>query len=704
MNRTAPPSPPESQRRLADLLATGSFAEAEAAAAQLRGQFPEHAEYARLHGLALFQLGRKDEALAALKDATQHAPDHLEAACNLATVMTECDQVNGAIELLRATLKKAPGHPAILLTLGNALMNAARYAQARESYAMATHGAPEHPGLRLNLAAAEMELGHLDQAVQHVNEALQLEPRFDGAYELLGMVRRAQGRRDEAAQAFLHAEQLSPENPRYPLQAGLALDDNAQLEQAAAAYARALRLDASSYMALSQLVFARRRLCDWVDLAELSARLHRAVAEQRPGITPFSFLAETATPAEQLRCASTFAAQTEAQTDGLRRQLNFSYPSVKAAAPCRIGFVSHGFGEHPIGRAIVGVIEALQGDDVEVHLFATTPDDGGTVRRRLGHAANIHDTANLSPANLATRIHAQDIEILIDLRSSGSGANVDLFELQPAPIQANWLGFPASSGAPWMDYLIADPVALPATMRKHVSEKVVRLPRCFLPCDPTVDVAATPSRHECGLPERGTVFASFNSGYKIDPATFARYMLILQHVPASVLWLQTGAGKADQRLRHAAQALDVDPTRLVFMPSLPHADYLARYAHVDLFLDTHPYNAQASAIDALRAGCPMLTLAGKTLNGRMGASLLFHAGLPELIAEDEESFVSLGVQLGNDRHALDVLRQHLQQQRGAHALFDVQGFALDLKRAIQGMSARHRIGRPAADIDLGALL
>ena len=193
MNRTA--SPPDSRQRIADLLERGAIVEAEMAAAELRARFPGDAEYARMHGLALFQLGRKDEALAALKRATELAPGQVDAFCNLATVMVESGQANAAIELLRNTLKKSPGNPAVLLTLGNALMSAARYAQARESYAMATHGAPEHPGLRLNLAAAELELGNTDQAIKHIEEALHLDSTFDVAYELLGMVYRAQGRR-----------------------------------------------------------------------------------------------------------------------------------------------------------------------------------------------------------------------------------------------------------------------------------------------------------------------------------------------------------------------------------------------------------------------------------------------------------------------------------------------------------------------------
>jgi predicted O-linked N-acetylglucosamine transferase (SPINDLY family) len=177
-------------------------------------------------------------------------------------------------------------------------------------------------------------------------------------------------------------------------------------------------------------------------------------------------------------------------------------------------------------------------------------------------------------------------------------------------------------------------------------------------------------------------------------------MLILQQVPGSVLWLLTGPADADERLRQAARSLDVAPDRLIFMPRLPYAEYLARYAHVDLFLDTLPINARAIASDALWAGCPVLTRTGDTMASRSVTSLLHHLDLPELGVTDNASFIGMATELGNDPPALAVLRQHLAQQRGKSPLFDVRGFAADFRRAALAISARYRIGRPPADFDL----
>ncbi|WP_266169321.1 tetratricopeptide repeat protein [Dyella subtropica] len=688
------------QHQLARLLDRGDAHEAEQLAARSRTDFPHDGEIARLHGLALMQLGRRTDAREALQNADQLAPDSVEVQCNFASLQMEEGDIDGAIERLRAALRRHPGHAAILLVLGNALMAAARYTQARESYAMATHGAPQHAGLRLNLAAAELELGHIEQASQHVDEALQLAPQFDGAHALRARVLQAQGRLHEAAEAWLHAEKLAPENPHYPFHAGMLLDDAGDLPQAAAAFERALRLDAASGAALGMLVFAKRRLYDWPGLDELSAHLQRAVADGREGITPFAFLAEDASAIEQRRCASTFAAGIEKHTAPLRKERSFTHNVPKAGAPMRIGFVSNGFGERPIGQLTVALLEQLGDGLLDVHLFCMAPSDGGPIRRRLEASTTIHDVAHLGPAELARHIHQTGIEILFDLRSFGSGANSDLFEFRPAPVQVNWLAYPCTSGAAWTDYLLTDAVALPATLRDAFSEKIVRLPRCAQPIDDTQPIGVPPPRAACGLPEQGTVFASFNGNHKLNPAAFARFMLILQQVPASVLWLISGPDGADDRLRAAATAMDVDPKRLVFMPRLPQAEHLARLTHADLFLDTLPCNAQSTASDALWAGCPVLTWVGQTLAGRQCASLLYHAGLSELVTDDEESFIAMTIQLGNDREALTTLRQHLQQRRAQHTLFDMKGFAADFRRAIQAMGARYRIGRPPIDLDL----
>jgi predicted O-linked N-acetylglucosamine transferase (SPINDLY family) len=698
MNAIAQPELDALLERLTTLLEVSDYAQAAHLAEQALPQHPASAELVRLQSIALRQLGQRDEARQALLRAEQLSPETLEIQCNLASLETAEGQADQAIERMRAALRRSPGHPMILLILGNALMAAARYAQARESFAMATHGAPAHPGLRLNLAAVELELDHPEQAAVHAEEALQIAPRMGAGYAMLGHTHRVRRQYAEAARAYLRAEQLEPGQSEHAYHAGLMLNALDRLDDAQAALARAVRLDPTNGPALSQRVFALRRLCDWRELESLSERLRNGVAASMPGIAPFAFLLEDATPAEQRRCAETFTATIEQQMAPLRRQLALSHSAPAADAPIRIGFVSNGFGEHPIGSLTVALFEALKRSELEVHLYATAPADSGPLHRRLQAATRFHQVDALGQAALAQQIHSDGIEVLVDLGVYGDGSNAELFALRPAPLQLNWLGYPGTSGAPWIDYLLADTVLVPDRLREAYSEKLVRLPRCYQPSDIHRTIPEAPSREACGLPASGTVFACFNASHKITPQAFARFMAILTRSPDSVLWLLSGPQEVDRRLREQARLAGVAEERLIFMPKLAQPDYLARYQRVDLFLDTLPYNAHATASDALWAGCPVLTCIGESFAGRLAASLLLHAGLPELVAEDEPAFVAMAVHLGSHHEALQLLRHHLVQRSAD--LFDMDGYASDFQRAIQAMVARRRSEQPAADIDL----
>ena len=685
--------------RLAHLLRQGASGDAETVAARARQNFPLSGELVRLHGIALLQLGRRQEGVAALHRAAELAPDSVEVQCNLANAALEDGRPEAAIERLNAALARKPGHPVVLQVLGVALMVAARHEEARETFAWALRASPQHPGLRLNLAEAELQLGDTAQALAHVREVLELAPRLDAAHALLGHVLQAQGHSAEAARAWLEAERLAPREPRHAFQAARMLEETGQLAEAADAYARALQLAPHSGAALSRLACLRRRLADWREQDSLTVRLRQVVETGRHGIVPFVLPLEPLDRALQRKAMETFTHIIEQQLAPLREQLAFTLHRPAPDAPIRVGLLSDGFGEHPIGRVVVCLVEALAAlGGLELHLFATTPDDGGQVRQRLAAAAPLHPLETLPPPQVAERIHAQAIEVLFDLTGYGTHTNADVLALRPAPVQVNWLAFPGTAGAPWMDYILADTVVLPAAHRGDYSEKTLSLPRCFLPVDANA-VTSAPTRTECGLPASGMVFACFNATATINPEAFERFMRILRGVPGSVLWLRAGPPGAAERLQAAAASLGVAPERLVFLPDLPHADDLARYGLVDLCLDTLPCSARITAADALSTGCPLLTCAGQTFAGRIAASLLHHAHLPELVADDPDAFVAMAIELGRDRTALTAIRTHLASLRTRSPLFDLAAFAADFRRVVQTIGTRYRIGRPPIDLD-----
>ena len=534
------------------------------------------------------------------------------------------------------------------------------------------------------LADLELEAGDIAAGEQAARRALQLRPNHPEALARLGRVAWMAGAHADAAKLLGQASALAPQHPGIALWLGHALEDADDAEGAAAAYRRAHALMPDEPYIAAQRLAWQRRLCDWQDVDTLAAQVRAALAAGHGAVEPLAFLSEDASAGEQLACARARAALIAASVRPLPAV------TVRARGPLRVGFLSNGFGAHPTGLLTVALLEHLRHDPaLQLHLFALNRADGSGIRERLQSATRLHEVAALRHADIAARIRAQGIDLLFDLRGWGGGGTPEVLAMRPAPLQLNWLAYPGTSGARWLDAVVADEFVLPAALEPHFSERVLRLPRAFQPSDNTRTLEPSPSRAECGLPEHGVVFCCFNNSYKLNPRSMGRAFAVLQAVPGSVLWLLSGPGQADARLRTAAQAAGLDPARLVFMAKLPHPQYLARYPLADLFLDTHPYNAHTTASDALWAGCPVLTCPGDTFAARVAGSLNHHLGLARMNVADDAAFIATASALGNDPAALASLRAELAQARDRSGLFDMAGFARDLSALLQRLAGEH---------------
>ena len=531
------------------------------------------------------------------------------------------------------------------------------------------------------LADLELEAGDIAAGEQAARRALQLRPNHPEALARLGRVAWMAGAHADAATLLGQASALAPEHPGIALWLGHALEDANDAEGASAAYRRAHALMPDEPYIAAQRLAWQRRLCDWQDVDALADQVRGALVSGQGVVEPFAFLSEDASAAEQLACARARAAAVAASVRPLPPA------KLRERGPLRVGFLSNGFGAHPTGLLTVALLEQMSRDPaLQLHLFALNADDGSRIRQRLQAATRLHDVVGLRHADTAARIRAQGIDLLLDLRGWGGGGTPEVLAMRPAPLQLNWLAYPGTSGASWLDAVIADDFALPSSLEPHYSERVLRLPRAFQPSDNTRVLEPAPDRAACGLPAQGRVFCCFNNSYKLNPRSMGRAFAVLQAVPDSVLWLLSGPGQADARLRSAAKAAGLDPARLVFMAKLPHPQYLARYQLADLFLDTNPYNAHTTASDALWAGCPVLTCPGATFAARVAGSLNHHLGLEHMNVADDAVFVATASALGNDPAALAALRAELAQARERSGLFDMTAFARDLSSLLQQLA------------------
>ncbi len=586
---------------------------------------------------------------------------------------------------------------------------------------LASH--PAHPFVHVaafNLGVALGSRADPVGAEAAYRQAIAGQPGFLEAHLNLGSQLEAQGRRVEAIatwQAVLTTGLADAPDKAALLRhllnnLGRALELERELESAEAMLARSLRLDPAQPDVIQHWVHLRQRQCRWPvqqPFADVS------LAEIVRGTSPLAMLAGSAEPALQLYRAAVFVQQKV--LPGLPAALQAAGPfaqprplparppapatagqstaaqstaarveAVATSAPVRklrIGYLSSDFCQHAVSLLTVELIERHDRDRVEVTAFSWSRDDGSAVRNRIRNAVAAYVPIGAHDDEAAAQeIRARGIDVLIDLQGLTSGARPGILARRPAPLQLTWLGFPGTTGLPGVDGVIADRFVLPEALTPYFSETPLYLPHSFQPSDSTRVVGAAPTRAEVGLPASGVVYCSFNNNYKFDAPVFARWLRILGAVPGSVLWLLADNRWAEANLRAAARAGGIDPQRLVFAARIAPEAYLARYRAADLFLDTWPFNAGATASDALWAGLPLLTCPGRTFASRMAGSLLNTLGLPELIADDPDDYERRAIAFGQDPARLRAVRERLASARETSPLFDIQSMARDLEAAL----------------------
>ncbi len=687
------------------LLHAGRIDQARHRLQALAKQHPADAEAPRLLGVIALQAGDVDGAEEALAEALRRQPEATAVLCTLGAVARARGNVDHALHRYREALAIDPACAPAHNNLAGLLFERNLLAEACSHYQAALNTETGHVPARSNLAACLLQLDRGSDALAQAQRAVLDGPGYPPGWLALAQVQLAFGADQPALEAFERAIALGLGSADAWYGRAQALDELRRWPEAILACDQSLALDAGHAAAASLAQYLRRQLCRHDDLPSGQQRLFELLDKGVPGVAPFALLSEQSTPAQQRRAAEIVAAELAARV-GSEADSQPALPALRTVdssnGRIRVGFVSSGFGQHPTAILIAELIERLGDTAIEAIGYSTTADDGGPLRRRLDQAfAQLHDLSSISHAAMAQRIRADAPQVLIDLRGWGGGSAADVFARRPAPIQVNWLAYPGTSGAPWIDYLIADPYVIPEHERRHYSEAVVRLPRCFQPSDSTRTVGEPPPRSALGLAEHDVVYVCFNNSYKYSPESVARWWRIMQQVPESVLWLLAGKHpEVQQQLRTLARRAGIEPARLVFLAKQPHEAYLACYRHADLFLDTTPYNAHTTASDALWVGCPLLTRPGRTFASRVAGSLNHCLGLDELNAADDDTFVATAVMLGRDDVARRELRQRLLHARNASPLFDIAGFAHDFETVLLRMVQQHQRGLAPADFDL----
>ena len=574
---------------------------------------------------------------------------------------------------------------------------------AIDAYGHALKSTPGNYQALANRGIAFKLLGRIDEAVTSCRKCVAINPRYADGWNNLGIALMSADLADEAIIAYRKAVDLDPKFYQSWSNLGIVLAARGILDEAIACFRKALSLEPEYTEALVQFIFRSQSICQWDNLDAPLQCLVRQIGNGTGQINPFALLSICRDPEELLLSARKYAERIE----GVVKNLSFPKFEIYRVSKfddqrLRIGYLSNDFHQHATTYLSAQLFESHDRSRFEVHAYSYGPDDGSPLRRRLQEGfEHFHEVRHESLINTAKQIYQDGIDVLVDLKGYTLGARTEIMAMRPAQVQVNFLGYPGTMGAEFIDYIIADRFVVPTAEEGSYSEAIVFMPVSYQVNDAHRKIDDTyPTRSSVGLPDRGIVFCCFNQAEKLTPEVFAVWMRLLKNVPDSVLWLLAFNSYTEKSLRARASSYGVDHGRLIFAPKIPYRKHLARYKHADLFLDTFPCNAHTTASDALWGGCPVLTCAGRTFASRVAGSLLTALKMEELICETLEAYEAVALNLAQKPMKLKNYQQQLILNRASATLFDGLVFTRNLERAYEQMWRRLREGKAPTNIDL----
>lgn len=615
-------------------------------------------------------------------------------------------------------------------THGLALVQAGDWGGAQAAFDRAHQAAPCDTLFLLNLARAQLQNNALAQAHQSALAILGLEPGNMLARMLAAEILSRQHRYSEAADVLMQAPPQSERDVEYHRTLGEMLFNAGRHQLAISALFESLKHDIThalshyrlglSFNALgmkkeaieclrtalimgmeggelaarSLVAFTEHELCRWAcareDLAALRSLAECLSPDSSAWAAVFAHVTLIDSPEEQLRvaqsCARFYCRGIEAMPELAPHPLG---------ARLRVGFVSSDLHQHATAVLMAEVFEKLDRQRFEVILYSHGPEDGSPMRERLKRAGDrFVEVSRLSDQEVAEQIRQDGIEVLVDLKGHTRDARLGIFAYRPAPVQVSFLGFPGTTGAAYMDYFIGDEIVSPPSQAQFYSEKLALMPGCYQPNDQQRPRPQAMTRAQAGLPEDALVLCGFNQPFKLSPDVFDVWCRLLRELPNAVLWLLEWNSEAPDALRKEAQARGIDPARLVFAPRVGMREHISRFALADVFLDAWPCNGHTTVSDALWAGVPVVTYAGRSFASRVAASLLHAVHLDDWVADSVGAYEDKVITLAQSAAARQAVRDHLAQARDTAPLFDSDTYTQDFGDLLWRMGMRWSQGLP----------
>lgn len=655
---------------------------------------PDYGEAFSNRGNALCDALRFQEALASYDRAIELNPRYVEAFSNRGSALTKMGEYFAAIESFDQAIAVNSGSAHTYNKRGDTYARLKKHYAAIDDYDRAIKIDPGFAEAYNNCGNVFRELRQFAVALAHYEKAIDLQPDFAVAYANRAVVSKEVGQMDFVIESYDQALKLEPDNAYWWFQRGQALVAQRKHFEGIQSFEQAYALDPTQDFLFGTLVHQKSYISDWISVESDSCEVELRVRDRKKCVVPFAILSMTGSGQLQLQCAQTWVITQVPETELLG-----PFQPRARRKKIRIGYFSADFRNHPVSYLTAELFELHNRSAFEVigFSFGTTIEDEMKLRLRKAFDQFI-EVDSKTDQEIAMLARTMEIDIAVDLNGFTGGSRTGIFAMRAAPIQINYLGYPGSMGAKYIDYIIADVTTIPMACQNFYEEKIIYLPS-FQVNDSTRLISSTNyTRIELGLPETGFVFCCFNSIYKVNPAVFDGWVRIMNRVPGSVMFMLGANEISMENLHKEAEKRGLRRHRIVFGKHIQLSEHLSRYKVANLFLDTQPFNAGTTASDALWAELPVITRTGETFASRMAASLLIALELPELVTSSQQDYEDLAVELASNTEKYDRIMSKLKKNRLTTRLFDTKRFTKNIEASYAEVFEGLINGLPAKNI------
>lgn len=635
---------------------------------------------------ALFNLGNSYQALGKVRDAEESFrrsmaldPHYVDAYVNLGLLIKELGRLDDAENVFRGAISIAPNRIDLRYNLGLTLAERGEREEAKNCFQEVARLDPENAESNSALGALILDEGRLDEAEKYFRKAINCDPAYAPAFNNLAIVLKGRLNLTAAKEFAIRATELDPEYADAHNTLGIILLESDDFSEAEAALRQAIAINPGYAAAEAQLVYLRKINCDFSVDSELENASARLGITTDP-VAPFACLSWFDNAEHQLLRSKAWCAHKYTKLPRIGLERRETWPQ-----RLKVGYFSADFHNFAGMNLMVGLLEEHDRENFEIFAFSYGPDKDDAMRRRIRVAVDhFIDIKHMPDIEVVDLVRSAKIDIAIHRNGYTRLSRTELFQHRMAPVQINYLGYPGSLGADFIDYIVGDSVVIPDSQRRFYSEKVIYMPHTYQPNDDKRQISSElTTRAEHGLPEKAFVIGCFNNSYKIGRKEFEIWMRTLKNYSQCVLWLLKPNIVAEKNLRRYASDCGVDPNRIIFAEKIPHASHLARHTHMDLAVDTFNYNAHTTASDALWVGIPLVTKAGRQFSARVSASLLAAVGLSELITETEEEYEAMIRSFVINPGELKKIRGQLAASINQEPLFDTRRYARNFENGLR---------------------